>query len=120
MRNFDNVLLMLLSPSESVLLLILMERAGDDGKPIVVSYPQLSKLSNVAITSVGKHIQILKCFGFIKVDIDDRTNGNSYIIRWDVINRVVEKLNMLCDMDSRIIECKRIRKKALSKKNEVT
>ena len=47
--NFDNVLLMLLSPSEVVLLKVLMERAGDGDKNefITITNKTLEALTNV-------------------------------------------------------------------------
>lgn len=118
--NFDNVLLMLLSPAEASLLLVLMERAGDEGKPIVVPYPVLSKLTRVAITSVGKHIQMLKYLRFIKVDIDGKTNGNSYLINWDEIDKAIRALTELGDLTAKVNHCNKERKKALSRKNDST
>lgn len=120
-NNWDNVLLMLLSPAEAVLLMVLMERAGDGDKerPIVVSYPQLSKLSSVAITSIRKHIQMLECLGFLKIDVDSRTNGNAYIIRWKKITKVSEALKKIGDIDKRVTYCSTYRNNSTSKK-EVT
>ncbi|MDD2953284.1 MAG: hypothetical protein PHC95_08990 [Parabacteroides sp.] len=114
-KNFYNVLLMLLSPAESVLLMVLIDRAGEGDKPLVVSYPVLSTLTNVALTSIGKHIQTLERFGFIKIDIDARTNGNSYIVRWKEIDKAVGTLQTFGDLETRVTECKRMRKIVLSK-----
>ena len=120
MKHWNNILLMLLSPSEAVLLMVLMERAGDEGKPIVVPYPVLSKLTRVAITSVGKHIHTLKCLRFITVDIDDKTNGNSYFINWDEIDKAIRTLTELGDLTAKVNHCDKERKKALSRKNDST
>jgi hypothetical protein len=119
-NSWDNVLLMLLSPSEAVLLMVLMERAGDEGKPIVVPYPVLSKLTRVAITSVGKHVRTLECLRFITVDIDDKTNGNSYLINWNEIDKAIRALNELGDLTAKVNHCDKERKKALSRKNDST
>ena len=119
-NSWDNVLLMLLSPAEASLLMVLVERAGDEGKPIVVPYPVLSKLTRVAITSVGKHIQMLKRLRFITVDIDDKTNGNSYLINWNEIDKAIRALNELGDLTAKVNHCDKERKKALSRKNDST
>lgn len=93
--NFDNILLMLLSLSEAVLLMVLMERAGDGDKDefITITNKTLEALTNVPYSRVYSIIGNL-----IKLDlvgVDEKREGKntwSYCVDYSNVNKVIDAI----------------------------
>lgn len=90
--NFDNILLMLLSPSEAVLLMVLMERAGDGDKDefIPITNKTLEALTNVPSSRVYSIIGNLEKLDFVGVT-DQKGNKNTwqYYVKHSNVNKVI-------------------------------
>ncbi|WP_455620890.1 hypothetical protein [Parabacteroides sp.] len=96
MKNFDNILLMLLSPSEAVLLMVLMERAGDGDKKddyVAISNKTLEVLTNVPSSRVYSIIGNLEKLDFVGVP-DEKGNNNTwkYCVKHSNVNKVIETI----------------------------
>ena len=93
--NFDNVLLMLLSPAEASLLLVLMERAGDGDKDefIPITNKTLEALTNVPYSRVYSIIGNLEKLDFVGVP-DQKGNKNTwqYYVKHSNVNKVIDAI----------------------------
>lgn len=93
--NFDNVLLMLLSPAEASLLLVLMERAGDGDKDefIPITNKTLEALTNVPYSRVYSIIGNLEKLNLVGVD-EKREGKNtwSYCVDYSNVNKVIDAI----------------------------
>lgn len=93
--NFDNVLLMLLSPSEAVLLKVLMERAGDGDKNefITITNKTLEALTNVPYSRVYSIIGNLEKLDLVGVG-EKRGSKNtwSYCVDYSNVNKVIDAI----------------------------
>lgn len=94
--NWGNVLLMLLSPSEAVLLMVLMDRAGDGDKKddyVAISNKTLETLTNVPSSRVYSIIGNLEKLDFVGVP-DQKGNKNTwqYCVKHSNVNKVIDDI----------------------------
>lgn len=92
-NNWDNILLMLLSPSEAVLLMVLMERAGDGDKKndyVAISNKTLEALANIPSSRVYSTIGKLEKLDFVGVT-DERSKNNTwrYCVKYSNVNKTI-------------------------------
>ena len=94
-NNWDNVLLMLLSPAEAVLLMVLMERAGngDKGEFVPITNKTLEALSNIPYSRVYSIIGKLEKLNLVGVS-NKRKDRNtwSYCVDYSNVNKVIDAI----------------------------
>lgn len=93
--NFDNMLLMLLSPAEAVLLMVLMERAGNGDKDefLPITNKTLEALTNVPYSRVYSITENLIKLNLVGVD-EKREGKNtwSYCVDYSNVNKVIDAI----------------------------
>lgn len=94
-NNWDNVLFMLLSPAEAVLLMVLMERAGNGDKDefIPITNKTLETLTNVPYSRVYSITENLIKLNLVGVD-EKREGKNtwSYCVDYSNVNKVIDAI----------------------------